>query len=65
MSVELINVVISFPLGTPMTLTEEHRDQIRAVSPRIKLHEAAELVSAENKGDSHTRERLDAMLVEG
>ena len=64
MSVELINVVMSFPLGSPMTLTEEHRDQIRAVSSRIKLHEASELVSAENNGDSRARERLDAMLAE-
>jgi len=63
-SVELINVVMSFPLGSPMTLTEEHRDLIRAVSSRIKLHEAAELVSAENNGDSRVRERLDAMLAE-
>lgn len=64
MSVELINVVMSFSLGSPMTLTEEHRDQIRAVSSRIKLHEASELVSAENNGDSRARERLDAMLAE-
>ena len=45
-------------------LTEEYRDQIRAVSPRINLHEAAELISAENSEDSRAREQLDAMLAE-
>jgi len=63
-SAEPINVVVSFPSGAPMMLTEEYKDQIRAVSPRIKLHEAAELVSAEKNRDSRAREQLNAMLAE-
>ena len=64
MSIELINIVMSFPLGSPMIPSEECRSQIRAVSSRIKLHDAAELVSTEDNGDSYARERLDAILAE-
>jgi phosphoglycerate dehydrogenase-like enzyme len=46
-----------------MTLSDKGRDQIRAVSSRIKLHEASELISAENGGDASARERLDTMLA--
>ena len=64
MSVKQVNIVISFPSGTPMTLTEEHRNRIKGMSSRIKLHEASELIRAENNGDTHARERLDTMLAE-
>lgn len=47
-----------------MALSEACRERMRAVSSRIKLSEAAELVSAENSGDSCTREHLDALLSE-
>jgi phosphoglycerate dehydrogenase-like enzyme len=45
-----------------MSLSEAAREQIKKVSPRIRLYEVAELVTAENKGDNRAREGLNALL---
>ena len=65
MSPEPLNVTLSFSSGAPMVLSAACREQIKRVSPRIELYEAAELVSSENSGDSLARERFDAIAGRG
>ena len=55
---ESINVLLT------QTLEEKCMHQIRAVSPKIKLWDVSDLVSAEGKGDYSSKDQLDALLAE-
>ncbi|MFH1775699.1 MAG: D-2-hydroxyacid dehydrogenase [Chloroflexota bacterium] len=55
---EAVNLVLTYAIGA------ETRRRIADLSPRVKLHDAADLVLAERNGDFSSREQLDAMLAE-
>ena len=57
-SMESINVLVSGAID------EECRQQISSVSPRIKLTDISDLSRTEQKGDSVSQEKLDALLAE-
>ncbi|MFC2018831.1 hypothetical protein ACFLU4_02590 [Chloroflexota bacterium] len=54
---EPVNLVVTYAIG------EENLRQIADLSPRVKLHNAADLVLAERNGDFSAREHLDAVLA--
>jgi len=60
---ESVNVLVIGP-KEHMPISTECRQQIIAISPRIKLQDVSDLVSAEQRGDSAAKEQLDALLAE-
>lgn len=58
---EAVNIVIaSFP---GRNLTQRQLEQIKAVSPRIRLCDISDLVNAELNGDFSSRKKLDVLLA--
>jgi phosphoglycerate dehydrogenase-like enzyme len=62
---EALNILVvtpSFDKGLPRA-DEEILRRIRAVSPKIKVHDASNLLMAEFQGDSSKKEELDNLLA--
>ena len=55
---ELVNVLVISAIG------DECLQQITSVSPKIKLTDVSDLFRAEQRGDSASKEKLDALLAE-
>jgi len=58
-----VNVLVIGP-KEHMPISKECLCQITAISPRIKLRDVSDLVSAEQKGGFAAKEQLDALLAE-
>ncbi|MFC1860360.1 D-2-hydroxyacid dehydrogenase [Chloroflexota bacterium] len=63
---ELVNVLASRARAGRIStaIDEETLRKITAVSPRVKLVEVSDLLSAEQRGDMVAKENLDALLAE-
>ncbi len=55
---ESVNVLVTSPIG------DECLQQIATVSPRIKLRNVSDLVSAERRGDFASKEQFNALLAD-
>jgi hypothetical protein len=58
MPLKTITVAVSSMPG--MSLTEEQKSAIQAISPRIRLVNLAGLIDAERRGDAGAAKELDA-----
>ena len=69
--IELVNVLFTGLLRIsdegiiiPGSLSDEHRQQIITVGPKVKLRDVSDLVRAERRGDFTSKEQFDALLAE-
>ena len=63
MTGKAVNILASHPYGP--SWSAESLEQVKTVSPRIKLTDISELILAEDAGDTEAKEQLDELLRVG